>query len=79
MGVMFKCPHTFDNIVNMQLHSSLVHLPPLFHLVFFKSVCVCVCVCVCVFFASTGSCNGEERGGGNGKQFFSVGTDVAIL
>lgn len=76
------CPHTFGHIVNVQSHSSLVHLPPHFHLLFFKSVCICVCIRVCVSFASTGSPHGEERGGGeggNGKQFFSVGTDVAIL
>ena len=42
-----------------------------------SSLCVCVCVCACV--CVLGRPNGEEREGGNGKQFFSVGTDVAIL
>lgn len=36
-------------------------------------------LCACVSIPSTASPSVEKRGGGNGKQFFSVSTDVAIL
>lgn len=78
--VCVMCPHTFIHVLNMQLHFSLSHLPLRFHQVFFRSLCVhvCACECVCPLQARVALMVRKERGG-NGRQFFSVCTDVAIL
>lgn len=63
----------FDHVMYMQWHFLSCTPANQSSMLYFSSLCACVSI------PSTASPSAEKRGRVNGKQFFSVSTDVAIL